>query len=240
MDEDGLNTKSKGRFVLLLDPLPLRRAVLEGLLTPWAERCGTKLVAVGSTEALQNLTVASFRLILLVLGPQRLAGSQHEHWISSLRKQQRGAVIAILSERQDPEEIVTAFKAGARGYIPLNADPSIAINALTFVMNGGSYFPPAVLAGAAPPENPHSVIRTRLRFRDGKQLTPRQHEILERLGHGDSNRKIALQLGVEESTVKVHIRQIMRKLGATNRTQAALRAARLTDATGTDTDSDPE
>jgi DNA-binding NarL/FixJ family response regulator len=238
MNEDGL-TNSRRRFVLLLDPLPLRRAVLEGLLTPWAERCGTKLVSVSSPDALQNLTVASFRLILLVLGAQRLIGSEHEHWISSLRKRHQNAVIAILSERRDPEEIVAAFKAGARGYVPLNAEPSIAMNALTFVMNGGSYFPPAVLAGAEPAENPRAVIRTQLRFRDGKQLTARQHEVLGRLGRGESNRKIALQLGMEESTVKMHIRQIMRKLGATNRTQAALRAARLRDATGADTDDDP-
>src|SRR5262249_20243436 len=59
-------------------------------------------------------------------------------------------------------------------------------------------------------------------------LTARQQEVLARLRQGESNKLIGRQLKLRESTVKVHIRQIMRKLGATNRTQAALCAAQLT------------
>jgi DNA-binding NarL/FixJ family response regulator len=58
-------------------------------------------------------------------------------------------------------------------------------------------------------------------------LTARQWEVLERLRQGESNKLIGRQLKLRESTVKVHIRQIMRKLGASNRTQAALCAAEL-------------
>ena len=58
-------------------------------------------------------------------------------------------------------------------------------------------------------------------------MTARQWEVLERLRQGESNKLIGRQLKLRESTVKVHIRQIMRKLGATNRTQAALCAAEL-------------
>jgi DNA-binding NarL/FixJ family response regulator len=62
---------------------------------------------------------------------------------------------------------------------------------------------------------------------DARGLTTRQQEVLERLRQGESNKLIGRQLKLRESTVKVHIRQIMRKLGATNRTQAALCAAQL-------------
>jgi DNA-binding NarL/FixJ family response regulator len=62
-------------------------------------------------------------------------------------------------------------------------------------------------------------------------LTARQWEVLERLRQGESNKLIGRQLKLRESTVKVHIRQIMRKLGATNRTQAALCAAELSSST---------
>jgi len=58
-------------------------------------------------------------------------------------------------------------------------------------------------------------------------LTARQQDVLERLRRGESNKLIGRQLRLRESTVKVHIRQIMRKLGAANRTQAALCAAQL-------------
>ena len=53
-------------------------------------------------------------------------------------------------------------------------------------------------------------------------LTERQKSVLERLGRGDSNKAIARVLGIREGTVKVHVRQIMRKLGVTNRTQVAI------------------
>jgi DNA-binding NarL/FixJ family response regulator len=56
-------------------------------------------------------------------------------------------------------------------------------------------------------------------------LTERQKSVLERLGRGDSNKAIARLLGIREGTVKVHVRQIMRKLGVTNRTQVAIACA---------------
>ena len=56
-------------------------------------------------------------------------------------------------------------------------------------------------------------------------LTERQTSVLERLSHGDSNKAIARLLGIREGTVKVHVRQIMRKLGVVNRTQVAIACA---------------
>jgi DNA-binding CsgD family transcriptional regulator len=58
-------------------------------------------------------------------------------------------------------------------------------------------------------------------------LTTRQQQVLELLRRGESNKLIGRQLNLRESTVKVHLRQIMRKLGVANRTQAALSAERL-------------
>jgi DNA-binding NarL/FixJ family response regulator len=224
MDDNVVKTNSQANIVLLVDPLPLRRALILGFLMPWAEHSGLNLVPVDPAEALRHPSVAVSRLILLVLGAKRLAGSEYEDLISSLRKQKQAAAMAILSERQDSEEIVTAFKAGARAFVPLYGHPLIATNALTFVMNGGSYFPPDLLAEAAPAEIPRAVIKMRLEAAHARQLSARQHEVFEGLCRGESNREIARRLGLEESTVKVHVRQIMRKLGATNRTQAALRA----------------
>ena len=61
-------------------------------------------------------------------------------------------------------------------------------------------------------------------------LTERQKSVLERLGRGDSNKAIARLLGIREGTVKVHVRQIMRKLGVVNRTQVAIACANGTGA----------
>jgi DNA-binding NarL/FixJ family response regulator len=56
-------------------------------------------------------------------------------------------------------------------------------------------------------------------------LTTRQKSVLERLSHGETNKAIARRLGIREGTVKVHVRQIMRKLGVVNRTQVAIACA---------------
>jgi DNA-binding NarL/FixJ family response regulator len=108
------------------------------------------------------------------------------------------------------------------------------LHALAFIMSGGSFFPPAAFTEvtrvkrlpqvAAGPEI--AVIASVQK----SSLTVRQQQVLDRLIQGASNKLIGRQLKLRESTVKVHVRHIMRKLGAANRTQAALSAASLTSA----------
>ena len=65
------------------------------------------------------------------------------------------------------------------------------------------------------------------------QLTPREQEVLDLIARGFSNKRIALELGVAEKTVKTHVSHVLAKLGVSDRTQAALYAARLApEATG--------
>jgi DNA-binding NarL/FixJ family response regulator len=102
------------------------------------------------------------------------------------------------------------------------------MQAFTFIMSGGTFFPPAALMHAMQakrsPEhgssNDPTILATTSVHCSG--LTVREQEVLERLRQGASNRLIGQQLKMRESTVKVHVRQIMIKLGAANRTEAAL------------------
>src|SRR4029077_3828626 len=117
--------------------------------------------------------------------------------------------------------------------------------ALSFIFKGGSYFPatvpprrrsPVHLNGTMEFTSP-AVACTTLDIGDAVvesvadtgatniNLTERQKSVLARLGRGDSNKAIARVLGIREGTVKVHVRQIMRKLGVTNRTQVAIACA---------------
>src|SRR4029077_14102804 len=114
--------------------------------------------------------------------------------------------------------------------------------ALSFIFKGGSYFPatvpprrrsPVHLNGTMEFTSP-AVACTTLDMGDAVvesvadtgatniNLTERQKSVLARLGRGDSNKAIARVLGIREGTVKVHVRQIMRKLGVTHRTQVAI------------------
>jgi DNA-binding CsgD family transcriptional regulator len=136
-----------------------------------------------------------------------------------------------MSDREESREAVAAFESGVRGFITTNMASPVAIQTLTFVMNGGSFFPPMALMQGLQRNRAHHIGTSKgaavLAVQHNNELTIRQQEVLEHLQQGASNKLIGRQLKLRESTVKVHIRQIMRKLGATNRTQAALCAVQL-------------
>ena len=130
--------------------------------------------------------------------------------------------VVILSDSEDPGAMKLAITSGARGYILKTARPVALIHALRLVLAGEAYVPPAVLnqLDAAPTETENgeaSAIRN---------LTPREREIVDQLVEGRSNKQIAKELEINEGTVKVHLKAVLRKLGVANRTQAALLAVR--------------
>lgn len=220
---------AKSAAVLVIDALELRRAGVVSFLTPWADDGNIQIVQLDPTEALYPPSDPTIKLILLVIGAQGVADSEPQNWIASLHEKYADIPLVFVSEREESEEVIAAFKAGARGFIPMSVTPPVAMQAFTFIMSGGSFFPPTALIQHAYVAGSVNVLKSETAMvADVRGLTARQQEVLERLRQGESNKLIGRQLKLRESTVKVHIRQIMRKLGATNRTQAALCAAQLT------------
>lgn len=224
-----LQLRPKSPTVLVIDTLELRRAGVVSFLTPWADDSNIKIVAIDPHEALAQSGVSPFKMILLVIGAQGVAEPEPQSWIAALHDKYADTPLVLVSEREESDEVVAAFKAGARGFIPMSVTPPVAIQAFTFIMSGGSFFPPAALIQSTTHVQATVRVTTKesVTVSDTRGLTARQQEVLERLRQGESNKLIGRQLKLRESTVKVHIRQIMRKLGATNRTQAALCAAQL-------------
>lgn len=131
--------------------------------------------------------------------------------------------IAILSAYSDRELISEALRAGAKGYIPKASSETVLRHAISLLKEGGTYIPPEILAADdAAPEGAAAGLAEDSPLR---QLTPRQLDTLALLVEGCSNKEIARRLGVIESTVKTHVKIILRKLGVTNRTQAAMLAS---------------
>ena len=227
----GVDRVNKNPVVLVIDPLELRRAGVVSFLAPWADQCEITIVQMDSYQALAQSGVSLLKLILLVVGAQGVEDPEPRDLIASLRGTFSTTPLVLVSEREESEEVVAAFRAGARGFIPMSVTPPVAIQAFKFIMGGGSYFPPSALVQRTQVESSLRVVTTREAPIAGdipqRGLTARQEEVLERLREGESNKLIGRQLKLRESTVKVHIRQIMRKLGATNRTQAALCAAQV-------------
>ena len=137
--------------------------------------------------------------------------------------------IVVLSDRNEREEVRLALGAGARGFVSTLLDPQLLCAALSLVRVGGRFAPPELfdewmIAGGDAGDDEAAGEPMLPQY---NELTPRQTHVLQLLQEGFPNKVIATKLGMTESTVKVHVRQIMRRLGAKNRTEAALLAQRL-------------
>jgi DNA-binding NarL/FixJ family response regulator len=160
-------------------------------------------------------------LILLDLKMPGLGGLGMLHKIKDVSPD---TVCIVVSDSDARSDIRAAVKAGALGYILKRSSMDVLERAITLVLAGERYVQvPAEFLdaddAAAPAERP----------RGGDPLvglTARQHEVLQLLALGHSNKEIAKSLGLLEGTVKVHVRDILRKLGVSNRTQAAMLVAR--------------
>lgn len=171
----------------------------------------------------ESLSAAPDRLDLLVYHRHVSRRRDPDGSIAALRRGFEGVPLVIVSDDDDSETVMEALKGGACGYIPTRTTSiDVAVAILRLVRAGGTFAPSTNLparegTGGVPPAK--SVIET--------CLTPRQMAVLQHLQQGKANKIIAHELAMSESTVKVHVRNIMKKMGATNRTQVAFRARNL-------------
>ncbi len=123
----------------------------------------------------------------------------------------------IVSSREDPGSILKALEFGAGGYIPTSMKLRVVVEVLRLVQAGGVFVPAASFMTASNRQGAAS----RPQAVDIGVLSPRQVLVARALRKGTPNKLIAYELNMCESTVKVHVRQIMKKLKAKNRTQIA-------------------
>ena len=137
-----------------------------------------------------------------------------------LRRSVPDARVIVLTSFTDEEKLLPALQAGAAGYLLKNAEPAEIARAVRAADAGEALLDPAVaarlLASIAEPRDAGSR----------EALTPREREVLALIGRGYANKRIALELGIAEKTVKTHVGHVLAKLGVADRTQAALHAAR--------------
>ncbi len=220
--------------IALVDAMELRRAGFSCLLQEWAKLNEASFPVYDSVATLLKDDVGPrCKMVILSIGGVEVVDADVLTQIEQIRSELPHASLVILSDHKEPRQIVSAFRLGAKGFISTVTDPSVALRALSFIMCGGSFFPPHALAELSQvSENAsrtaaHETHGIRISFSVSGAMTSRQREVLSCLRLGKSNKQIARELGMQEATVKVHIRQIMRKLGVANRTQAALQAAQM-------------
>lgn len=127
--------------------------------------------------------------------------------------------VIVIGETEDLQEMIAALDAGAGGYIPASIGIDVVVEATRLTAAGGMFLPVASILAV------RDRIAPRADARPGgdERFTARQAAVANALWRGKSNKVIAYELAMSESTVKVHIRNIMKKLQATNRTEAAFK-----------------
>ena len=124
----------------------------------------------------------------------------------------------ILTVSDEEEDLASALRAGAQGYLLKNMEPSEVVDAIQRADKGETVVAPQMTA----------KLVTLLDSKKGKatslinQLTAREREILSYLAKGESNKAIAKELGISHDTVKLHVRNILAKLNLTSRVEAAV------------------
>lgn len=161
--------------------------------------------------------------VALVLHHLSLAGARIEVIADSLRAVVAAAgqvAVAVFADLEDPEVVTAALDCGIRGYIPTNMRASAVIEAVRLICAGETYAPVSSLLGRKKAE---ALLDGSLAQAPTEGFSARQQQILDCLRLGMANKQVAYRLGLSEATVKVHVRNIMRKLHVTNRTQVVLR-----------------
>ena len=223
------DTRADRPGVLIIDTKRLRQAGIMRLLEAWADCLGLTLVASSPNKPLEGLDlVVSCEMVVISVGSTSVEDDQNQECIKQVRTLIPDAPLVILSDREEPEEVYAAFTAGATGFVPTSTELSATLQALSFIKCGGPYFPTSVLSYARSPHPGLGAPTDKVSMNSRSQpnsLTVKQDEVIRLLCQGETNKLIALHLGMSEATVKVHVRRIMRKLGVKNRTQVAISAA---------------
>jgi DNA-binding NarL/FixJ family response regulator len=182
---------------------------------------------------------ASCEMLIYAVGGASNADRDNLERIKTLRALGPDVPLMIVSDSESREEIISALNVGAQGSLYIGVDPELALQAFSFMLKGGSYFSSAMRPKQTDPAQmrpaidcippPSRVIGggngAKKDLEDAARnhtLTARQRAVLELLRRGETNKAIGRRLGMREGTVKVHVRQIMRKFGVTNRTQIAV------------------
>ncbi|MBV8708671.1 MAG: response regulator transcription factor [Acidobacteriaceae bacterium] len=189
--------------ILSVDDHPLLR---EGIAAVINEEPDMKVVAQAATgkEGIEQFRACKPDITLLDLRLPDMSGIDA---IAAIQDQSPDARVIILTTFDGDIEIRRALEAGAHSYVLKSMPPGDLLKIIRQVYGGRKYVPAEIAGSLA-------------EHMGTEQLTQRELEVLRQLAGGNRNRDIAEKLYIAEETVKVHVKHIMEKLGASDRTQA--------------------
>ncbi len=206
--------ESDSYSVMLVDDHPLLRKGLRQLLA-FEDELQIVAEASSGAEAIALANELDPDLIILDLNMQGMDGHQT---LKKLRDDGVTSRIVMLTVSDSNEDVIKAISLGADGYLLKDSDPDELLEQIKKAVHGKMVLSEAVNAALAdairrPVEKPAT---------DLGQLTNREHEILELIAKGRSNKLIARELDISDGTVKVHVKHLLKKLNLRSRVEAAV------------------
>lgn len=250
-DQDSMSQEA----LVIIDDEPFSQECLVHAMRSAFHR--TPVMGFSTVEELSHADGIPIGLVLLRAQSHSLSGSQLTNEARGILQRCPDVPIVVLSMCMNADDVSDAIALGVRGIIPMTTSFKVAVAALQLVMVGGTYYPRLANGGLQfangikdtselMPEAPEPLVLSHTNARpcftimeqaddvlkadsNGTNVifTARELDVLEALQKGWSNKWIAHSLHISENTIKVHIQRIMRKLHATNRTEAVFRHRQL-------------
>jgi DNA-binding NarL/FixJ family response regulator len=185
-----------------------RRTLIQECLTAALKHAGHQVAPFASVEGWLDAALEGRPGVIILSAPS--AGHAE---VELLAQVLNGRPSILMSDADDPNDAVSALAKGLRGYIPATMSLGEAFEAMRLVAAGGTFIPASCLLAA--------IRQGPVKQTPGAEFSPRQAAVAAEICKGKPNKIIAYDLNMCESTVKVHVRNIMKRLKVRNRTQVA-------------------
>ncbi len=215
--------REQAMLVVIADDHPLYREALSLRLKqqlPEAE-----VVEVGKLDDLLALAGGEGTQLDLILLDLCMPGMTGGKTVERVVQAFPEAAIVLISGVAGFQDVKYAIDAGARGFFPKTMSSQHFAQAIEMIMAGGTFLPADTLRQCGPAGVPDGEGQSEA-AKLTAELTPRQQQVLAHLASGATNKEIGRHLDIAEVTVKLHIRQVLRKINARNRAEAVSIATR--------------
>ena len=223
--------------IVIADDHPLFRSALRALL----EESGEVEVIAEATDGKETLELSRRLRPDLVLMDVIMPKMDGVAATRAIKAELPRTIVLVMTASEDSEHLLSALRVGAGGYILKSADPERITEAVHKALEGEFPLDQEVAKrlllrlsqekqeeGASPiPEAPTAQERETPPAAANRELSPREAEVLGLIAHGHTNEQIARELLLSTSTVKNHVGRILSKLGASDRTEAAIIAVEM-------------
>lgn len=201
--------------IVLIDDHTLFRSGLKALLQRQSDFAAVGEAADG-LEGVKLIELVAPDVVLLDLDMPHMNGREALAQIVAVHPE---LAVLMLTVSEDGEDLAECMRLGARGYLLKNINAEFLLSSIRRAVTGDSVLSPEMTAKLVARLRDPRPAASRP---DVDSLTPRERETLRHLARGASNKEIARSLDLAESTVKVHVQNILRKLNLSSRVQAAV------------------